>query len=369
MLAAAFTLLPALLSVLGERAFWPGRPARGRDAGRHTPLGRGSPGWCGGARGLIVLAVFAGLIVLALGNLTHHGTIGFGQGETRPTNSSRGTAVLNEHFPPGIGSPLTAVVKAERRRPGGRRDEEARRGPAGAAGAADRAAATRRWSSSILRGNPYSGEAADAVEEIRERLHADRPQRPARRHPGRELRHRADQRPRHQADRAAGPARRRPDPGRWSCARWSRRLPDRSPSSPPSRRRSASAPSPSRELGSEGVAFNLVLLSFLFLVALGVDYNIFLMARAREEAAGRGTREGDAGRPRQHRRRRHRRRPDPRRHLRHPDPAAARGAGPDRRHGRDRRPPRHLRRPRPADPGDHLPARRAHLVAVARAQP
>ena len=46
------------------------------------------------------------------------------------------------------------------------------------------------------------------------------------------------------------------------------------------------------ELGSEGIAFDLVLLSFLFLVALGVDYNIFLMARVREEAAVRGTREG-----------------------------------------------------------------------------
>jgi RND superfamily putative drug exporter len=45
-------------------------------------------------------------------------------------------------------------------------------------------------------------------------------------------------------------------------------------------------------LSSEGIAFNLVLLSFIFLVALGVDYNIFLMTRAREEARSRGTREG-----------------------------------------------------------------------------
>jgi putative drug exporter of the RND superfamily len=45
-------------------------------------------------------------------------------------------------------------------------------------------------------------------------------------------------------------------------------------------------------LGTEGVAFNLTLLSFLFLVALGVDYNIFLMTRVREEAAVHGTREG-----------------------------------------------------------------------------
>lgn len=37
---------------------------------------------------------------------------------------------------------------------------------------------------------------------------------------------------------------------------------------------------------------NVLLLSFLFLVALGVDYNIFLVTRAREEAARHGTREG-----------------------------------------------------------------------------
>jgi RND superfamily putative drug exporter len=42
----------------------------------------------------------------------------------------------------------------------------------------------------------------------------------------------------------------------------------------------------------EGLAFNLVLISFIFLVALGVDYNIFLMDRVRDEARRSGTREG-----------------------------------------------------------------------------
>ncbi|MEV8253607.1 MMPL family transporter [Rhodoglobus sp. NPDC076762] len=37
---------------------------------------------------------------------------------------------------------------------------------------------------------------------------------------------------------------------------------------------------------------NVVLFSFLFLVALGVDYNIFLVTRAREEAVEYGTRQG-----------------------------------------------------------------------------
>jgi RND superfamily putative drug exporter len=45
-------------------------------------------------------------------------------------------------------------------------------------------------------------------------------------------------------------------------------------------------------LGFPAVDTNVVLFSFLFLVALGVDYNIFLVTRAREEAATFGTREG-----------------------------------------------------------------------------
>jgi RND superfamily putative drug exporter len=44
--------------------------------------------------------------------------------------------------------------------------------------------------------------------------------------------------------------------------------------------------------GFPGVDPTLPLLCFVFLVALGIDYNIFLMARVREEAVTRGTREG-----------------------------------------------------------------------------
>ena len=45
-------------------------------------------------------------------------------------------------------------------------------------------------------------------------------------------------------------------------------------------------------LGFAAMDVGVPLLAFLFLVALGVDYNIFLVTRAREEAAGHGTREG-----------------------------------------------------------------------------
>ena len=44
--------------------------------------------------------------------------------------------------------------------------------------------------------------------------------------------------------------------------------------------------------GFPAIDTNVILFSFLFLVALGVDYNIFLVTRAREEAARHGTRGG-----------------------------------------------------------------------------
>ncbi|MET8780019.1 MMPL family transporter [Nocardia sp. NPDC004654] len=44
--------------------------------------------------------------------------------------------------------------------------------------------------------------------------------------------------------------------------------------------------------GFDGLDSGLILLAFLFLVALGVDYNIFLVSRAREESVRHGTRQG-----------------------------------------------------------------------------
>ena len=44
--------------------------------------------------------------------------------------------------------------------------------------------------------------------------------------------------------------------------------------------------------GMPALDYTTPLFAFLFLVALGVDYTIFLVSRAREETAGHGTREG-----------------------------------------------------------------------------
>jgi RND superfamily putative drug exporter len=45
-------------------------------------------------------------------------------------------------------------------------------------------------------------------------------------------------------------------------------------------------------LQQEGVNYIIPIIVFVLLVALGADYNIFLMSRVREESEGRGTREG-----------------------------------------------------------------------------
>ncbi|HET9677013.1 MAG TPA: MMPL family transporter, partial [Solirubrobacterales bacterium] len=196
MLAAAFTLLPALLAILGDRAFW--SPLRSRGSFRspsvrkepqvapveasgstrgsfQTPSDRKEPrdlwGRVAGVvrrrSGAIVVGVLALLAVLCLGNLTNHDTLGFGQGVTKPTNSSEGNEALERHFPAGLGSPLTAVVDADAV-PAVVREME-RLGsvqlalPAPIPGDADKAVVAL-----VLHGNPYGSDAAEAVKEIRE---------------------------------------------------------------------------------------------------------------------------------------------------------------------------------------------------------
>jgi RND superfamily putative drug exporter len=307
MLAAAFTLLPALLAILGDRAFWPADPARVAEQG--VPGGaspnlrrRGPPAprpntWERAARlvrrrsGRIVVGVLALLAVLALGNLTNHGTLGFGQGVTKPTNSSRGNEALERHFPAGLGSPLTAVVRAGAAprvvRGMGRLSDVQLVLPAPVPTAATKAAILL-----VLHGNPYGSDAEAAVEKIRDRLHALSP-----------------------GGLLGGIPVENLDVEQTN-ARDTRLIVPlvllvvgliliavlRALVAPAYLIATVVASFAATlglatfffidVLGMEGLAFDLELMAFIFLVALGVDYNIFLMTRAREEAAARGTREG-----------------------------------------------------------------------------
>ena len=83
---------------------------------------------------------------------------------------------------------------------------------------------------------------------------------------------------------------------------------------------------------------------FVFLVSLGIDYNIFLMTRVREETPAHGTGKGCAGGAGRHGRRDHLRRPGARRHVRGARDAAAGVPGAARLHRGRGRHPRHAHR-------------------------
>ncbi len=288
MLAAALTLLPAVLSLLGERAFWPGSGAEPRERDRRwariAALVRRRPR-------AIVAIVSVGLVVLSLGNLVDHGTLGFGQGETRSTESGRGTEVLDEHFPPGLGSPLTAVVRI-----GQVEDAVGRLEELGAVKLAvpvpPSEISTEAAIAIVLRGNPYSAEAADLVEGIREKLQRAAPSALVGGIPAEN----------YDVEQTNARDTKVIVPAVLLLVGLILALVLRSLAAPVYLIVTVVASFAAtlglvtfaftEILGVSGMAFDLVLLSFIFLVALGVDYNIFLMTRAREEAATLGTRDG-----------------------------------------------------------------------------
>ena len=117
-------------------------------------------------------------------------------------------------------------------------------------------------------------------------------------------------------------------------------------------------------LGFSAIDTSVPLFSFLFLVALGVDYNIFLVTRAREEARGNGSREGMLRRAGGHRRSDHQRRDPAGSGLRRARRAPARGARSARHGDLRRRAPRHPAGAHRPGPGARPQARRPVLVAA-----
>ena len=308
MLVAAFTLLPALLAILGDRAFWPAISAHDAGQGgprRSLPITRDGGGppdprpnlWerAGGLvrrrSGRIVVGVLALLAALALGNLASHGTLGFGQGVTKPTSSSRGNEALERHFPAGLGSPLTAVVRTEAV-PRVARGMERLADVQLVLPAPVPAQATKAAILLVLHGNPYGSDAEGAVKEIRDRLHALSPSGLLGGIPVENL----DVEETNERDTKLivplvllvvgmiliAVLRALVAPAYLIAtvvASFAATL-------------GLATFAFTEVFGMQGLAFNLELMAFIFLVALGVDYNIFLMTRAREEAAARGTSEG-----------------------------------------------------------------------------
>ena len=137
MVCSAFTLLPALLAVLGERAFWPARGGRRGATGRAA--GRRSRGSCGAARGRSSAPSSSASSSSPPATSSTTARSASARARRKPTNSSEGTKVLNEHFPPGLASPLTAVVPAGEAAQVTRAMREPRLGPPGDPGPGRRA--------------------------------------------------------------------------------------------------------------------------------------------------------------------------------------------------------------------------------------
>jgi RND superfamily putative drug exporter len=116
---AAMTMLPALMFALGRAAFWPLRPKFGSahpETGGETVkglwprLGRGisrHPRWVWVVSALVLVAAAGGLLQLKA-NGTPQSAVVEGASQARD-----GQAVLGDHFPKGSGSPAVIIVKQD----------------------------------------------------------------------------------------------------------------------------------------------------------------------------------------------------------------------------------------------------------------
>jgi RND superfamily putative drug exporter len=107
---AGLTLLPALLAVLGRRVFWPAlRPGEPRGVGvweRAAHLVERRPG-------TVALAVTALLVAGALGNLGGRENLDFTQAFRDDPDSVQGVDQIRASFPPGRVAPLELVMSQD----------------------------------------------------------------------------------------------------------------------------------------------------------------------------------------------------------------------------------------------------------------
>jgi RND superfamily putative drug exporter len=110
-LLAGLSLMPALLAIAGRAAFWPTRPAAGQEHGglwgRVAARVVGTP-----KRTLIIgLIVFGGLALGMLG----YTPAGFGT-STAPSgsDSAQGQKILDAHFPPAVRNPTNVIFRLPR---------------------------------------------------------------------------------------------------------------------------------------------------------------------------------------------------------------------------------------------------------------
>lgn len=285
------TLLPAALLIAGRRAFWPRIPRPGRLA---ADLERGA--WARvGARVArhprrVWLTATAGLLVAALGLTRLPSSLGEDDQFTVRPEAVRGAVLLARAFPSGLSSPADVVVPDARRVAAVRSALERRRDLVAGVQVAERGAPGTRLSV-VLRRDPLSAAGLEAIPDVRRVVHA-----------------------------AGGPGAGVGGPTAEQYDLRRAALRDTTVVVPvallvigailavllralvlPALLLLSVVVSFAASLGIGAVVFDRVLgfggadptlplLAFVFLTALGVDYNIFLTARTREEAPRVGTR-------------------------------------------------------------------------------
>lgn len=171
---AALTLLPALLALLGPATFWPRRPvARGTAGGVWSRLGRAVV-----ARpGLLALACVLLLGGLTAGSAANLGALPVNDGFREETDSLAGARAIERAFPPGEIGPTTVVVQAPRDglAAASKRVVEALDRDATVATVRENgvdAAGTAASLTAVLALDPFSDRAVDAIPRLRESVDA-----------------------------------------------------------------------------------------------------------------------------------------------------------------------------------------------------
>ncbi|MQS15455.1 MMPL family transporter [Streptomyces kaniharaensis] len=290
-LAAMLTLLPALLVIMGRWVFWPVKPAYGTPEPTKTGRWAHIGAWIGGrprkvwvGTALALAACCVGLVSLDANGLSTAGTF------TGKPDSVVGQQVLEQHFPGGTGAPLTVISTA-----GGA--DAVRAAAQTTPGVAGTSVPVTHGGQALFQATladpPDTQAAKDTVDRVRAAVHAV---------PDADAKVGGNTAVILDAGRAAGNDNRAIIPLVLGVVLLILAVLLRAITAPlvliatvvlsyaAALGISAFFFANAFHFQGEDNAFPLFV--FVFLVALGIDYNIFLMTRVREESAHHGTHQG-----------------------------------------------------------------------------
>jgi putative drug exporter of the RND superfamily len=290
-LLAMITLLPAVLVICGRWLFWPVKPRYGSAEPTATGL------WARTGAAIarrprvvwVVTALVLGGLALGLTDLRAHGLTN-AQSYTKVVDSVRGEQVLARHFPAGAGSPVVVIAAAPAAM-------QVRAAFAGATGVTEVTPPVVKGGLAYLEGTltdpPDSTAAFDTVDRVRAAVHAV---------PGADAKVGGGSAVNLDIQRASAHDRNVIIPILLGVVLLILALLLRALVAPLvlvatvvlsfAAALGISALVFDHIFGWAGADTSFPLFVFVFLVALGIDYNIFLMTRVREEAQRHGTRRG-----------------------------------------------------------------------------